>query len=315
MLLNIIYDTENILMQSGERINTIQFSTAYDFVLKVKDLNFNALTSVFQTVLLSQIMFRYPGIENKMYSSNLNNTNFDHVKGVIPKDGIFRDITTLSCDTGTGVGILSSKLNVVDFSTIEHIEGISTILHNNIIKVLKIKDNVLSLGVTIASSCTIDHLVIEGEAYDNASSALFYSCNIKKVTLIAKRINSKLFDSCTIGVIQLYIDNNKEEASSKGYLSKNPVEFIDENAFYKTCFIDSLAIVTKECHKMAFNACTFKDNMNFIFTESEINDIPNLYKLPYDIRFIKLPLQQQKLYVLSDNLKKKLQLRSVNRPY
>ena len=55
--------------------------------------------------------------------------------------------------------------------------------------------------------------------------------------------------------------------------------------------------------------------MNFIFTESEINDIPNLYKLPYDIRFIKLPLQQQKLYVLSDNLKKKLQLRSVNRPY
>lgn len=311
-LTKIVYDTENILMQCGEKIHTIQFPTAAEFALKVKDLNFGALSAVFNNIFLSQIMFRYPGIENKMKSSNLNNANFDQIKGVIPKDGIFKDITTLFCDTGSGNGIMNSNLGTINMSSVARfIDVTDNLLYSCQVKRLVVTSNLLNAGFTIANNCTIKLLEIDGDVKSELLRPLFLNCTIEKIVCTTKKIPSRMFEACTIGSIQFWTG----ATVSKGVLTKTPLEYIENSAFVKTIFVSPFSIAVKECQNNMFSKCIFQSRDNFIFTDSKITPIEGISVLPYDIKIIRMSPQQQKLYAKADEILYKLRHKQECKPY
>ena len=307
----IIYDKENILMQCGEKINTIQFYSGADSLLKVKDLDFSALTSVFSNVLLSQIMFRYPGIENRMYSSKISNANFEQVKGVIPKDGIFKDITTLVCDTGDGIGVKMSSLGIVNLESVDSYNNVSILFSYCNIKKLVVPEKLLNAGIVIATNSNIKVLEIYGESKTTINKSLFSGCTIDRIIYVTTKVPSNMFDGCTIGDIQFGSSNNV----TRGLLSKTPLEKIESNAFNRIIFTEPVSIATVECDTKAFDKCIFQNSNSFIFTNSKLAPMENVSLLPYDVKIIRMPVQQQQLYAKANEILYKLRNKKECKPY
>jgi len=204
-----------------------------------------------------------------------------------------------------------SSLGIVNLESVDSYNNVSILFSYCNIKKLVVPEKLLNAGIVIATNSNIKVLEIYGESKTTINKSLFSGCTIDRIIYVTTKVPSNMFDGCTIGDIQFGSSNNV----TRGLLSKTPLEKIESNAFNRIIFTEPVSIATVECDTKAFDKCIFQNSNSFIFTNSKLAPMENVSLLPYDVKIIRMPVQQQQLYAKANEILYKLRNKKECKPY